>query len=60
MAYNVSGQPRCVDCHSNETVWPRYSNIVSASWLIQCDVEAGQRRLNFSEWPTNTGMEQAF
>ncbi len=24
----------CFDCHSNETVWPWYSNIAPLSWLI--------------------------
>ena len=40
----------CFDCHSNETVWPWYSNVAPVSWLIQKDVEEGRARLNFSEW----------
>jgi Haem-binding domain len=40
----------CFDCHSNESVWPWYSNIAPVSWLIQRDVDEGRRRLNFSEW----------
>jgi hypothetical protein len=40
----------CMDCHSNETVWPWYSNIAPASWLIQHDVDEGRQRLNFSTW----------
>jgi hypothetical protein len=40
----------CYDCHSNETVWPWYSNIAPVSWLVQHDVDEGRRRLNFSEW----------
>ncbi len=43
-------QKACFDCHSNETVWPWYSNIAPISWLIQHDVEEGRRYLNFSEW----------
>jgi hypothetical protein len=43
-------QRACFDCHSNETVWPWYSNIAPVSWLVQRDVEEGRRRLNFSEW----------
>lgn len=27
----------CFDCHSNETVWPWYSNIAPISWLIESD-----------------------
>jgi len=40
----------CYDCHSNETVWPWYSNIAPFSWLIQHDVEEGRGELNFSDW----------
>ena len=28
----------CYDCHSNETVWPWYSNVAPVSWLVQRDV----------------------
>jgi mono/diheme cytochrome c family protein len=40
----------CGDCHSNETVWPWYSNIAPVSWLVQHDVEEGRAYLNVSEW----------
>ena len=40
----------CMDCHSNETVWPWYSNVAPMSWLVQRDVEQGREALNFSEW----------
>jgi hypothetical protein len=40
----------CFDCHSNETVWPWYTNIAPMSWLIQRDVDEGRSELNFSEW----------
>jgi len=40
----------CFDCHSNETVWPWYSNIAPVSWLVASDVEEGRSKLNFSEW----------
>ena len=40
----------CFDCHSNETVWPWYSNVAPFSWLIQRDVDEGRARLNFSAW----------
>lgn len=46
----------CGDCHSNETVWPWYSNIAPVSWLIQNDVDEGRSYLNVSEWRTR-GME---
>ena len=40
----------CFDCHSNETVWPWYSNVAPVSWLVQNDVNGGRSHLNFSEW----------
>jgi cytochrome c551/c552 len=40
----------CYDCHSNETVWPWYSNIAPVSWLIANDVNEGRHVLNFSQW----------
>ena len=40
----------CYDCHSNETVWPWYSNIAPVSWLVQMDVDSGREELNFSQW----------
>jgi heme-binding protein len=40
----------CYDCHSNQTRWPWYSALAPMSWLIQHDVMAGRRRLNFSDW----------
>jgi hypothetical protein len=40
----------CFDCHSNETVWPWYSNIAPVSWLVEHDVQDGRSRLNFSDW----------
>jgi hypothetical protein len=43
-------QRACFDCHSNETVWPWYSNVAPVSWLVQRDVDEGRRRLNFSDW----------
>ena len=43
-------QRACFDCHSNETVWPWYSNVAPVSWLVQHDVEEGREYLNFSEW----------
>ncbi len=40
----------CSNCHSNETVWPWYSNIAPVSWLIQRDVDEGREYFNISMW----------
>ena len=48
----------CFDCHSNETVWPWYSNVAPISWLVQHDTEEGREELNFSEWGTRGEGEE--
>ena len=51
-------QDACFDCHSNETVWPWYSNFAPPSWLLWNDVREGRNTLNFSDWnnhPMRTG-----
>ncbi len=45
----------CFDCHSNETLWPWYSNIAPISWLIYRDVLEGRERMNFSDWGNQRG-----
>ncbi len=47
----------CQDCHSNETIWPWYSNVAPVSWLVQHDVIDGRQRLNFSQWDRSRGQE---
>lgn len=42
----------CYDCHSNETVYPKYANIAPISWSIKSHVNDGRERLNFSVWGT--------
>jgi hypothetical protein len=43
----------CLDCHSNETIWPWYSYVAPVSWLVTQDVNRGRRELNFSDLSTN-------
>ncbi|MET0647908.1 MAG: heme-binding domain-containing protein [Pyrinomonadaceae bacterium] len=40
----------CMDCHSNRTDWPWYSNVAPASWFVVDHVNDGRRHLNFSKW----------
>lgn len=40
----------CMDCHSNRTDWPWYSNVAPASWFVTDHVNHGRRHLNFSRW----------
>lgn len=40
----------CYDCHSNETVYPSYSNIAPISWVVKSHINEGRENLNFSEF----------
>ncbi|MDQ7061075.1 MAG: heme-binding domain-containing protein [Sulfurimonas sp.] len=40
----------CYDCHSNETVWPYYSDIAPVSFFVAAHVEDARSALNFSQW----------
>jgi|SRR5437588_5239563 len=40
----------CRDCHSNNTVWPWYTQIAPVSWWLSNHVNDGRRNLNLSEW----------
>jgi hypothetical protein len=42
----------CYDCHSNEVIYPWYTNIAPFSWWIKHHVNEGREELNFSEWGT--------
>ena len=45
-------QRACFDCHSNETDWPWYTNIVPVSWLSQqrWGGRRGEMSSTLSEW----------
>ena len=40
----------CMDCHSNATRWPWYTNVAPASLLVVNDVKGGRDHLNLSRW----------
>jgi hypothetical protein len=48
----------CNDCHSHRTVWPWYSSVAPASWLIVSDVNRGRKELNFSNWAVYGAADQ--
>jgi hypothetical protein len=49
----------CFDCHSNEVVWPWYSNVAPFSWAVWKHVKDGRGKVNYSEWdrPQNDADE---
>lgn len=40
----------CYDCHSNNTVYPWYSNIQPVAWWLKDHIDDGKKELNFSEF----------
>lgn len=48
----------CGDCHSNATVWPRYTEVAPLSWLMSYAVTKGRTVLNFSEWASYSPEQQ--
>ena len=53
----------CYDCHSHETVWPWYSRVAPASWLVAHDVDEGRGFINRTSdllnYCTATGIADA-
>ena len=49
----------CVDCHSNYTKYPWYSEIAPVSWYLAQNVNNAKEHLNFSEWTAyNTNQKK--
>jgi hypothetical protein len=40
----------CRDCHTNDTVWPWYTNVAPISWFIVGHVNEGRHEMNLSNW----------
>ena len=52
-------QSSCYDCHSNETIYPWYSYVAPASFLVSRDTRKGRKHLNFSEWQSLSKSDKA-
>jgi len=48
----------CMDCHSNKTRWPWYTNVAPVSWFIIDHVRFGRNHMNLSEWGTYSPSER--
>jgi len=49
----------CVDCHSNNTRYPWYSNVQPSAWFLKDHIDEGRRELNFSVFNTYTAKKKA-
>ncbi|MBL7778261.1 MAG: heme-binding domain-containing protein [Chitinophagales bacterium] len=48
----------CNDCHSNNTIYPWYSNIQPVGWWLAHHVDEGKEELNFDEFATYSLRKQ--
>jgi len=51
-------QRACLDCHSEETDWPWYSNLPLISRQIHDDVNNAREFMDFSRWNEYTAEQQ--
>lgn len=49
----------CNDCHSNQTIYPWYSNLQPMAWMLKNHIDDGRRKLNFSVWNTYTAQKRS-
>jgi hypothetical protein len=48
----------CYDCHSNNTVYPWYSDIQPMGWLMAYHIKKAKNQLNFSEFGSYSQRRQ--
>lgn len=48
----------CNDCHSNNTKYPWYANIMPVGWVLSNHVKEGKKELNFDEFATYSPRRQ--
>jgi hypothetical protein len=48
----------CINCHSEKTTWPWYSQVAPVSWLVEGDVKHAREHLNLSRWDSLEGADQ--
>ena len=51
-------QNACYDCHSNNTVYPWYSNIQLVAWMLKRHIDNAKEKLNFSEFGSYSSRRQ--
>ncbi len=49
----------CIDCHSNRTRYPWYSQITPVSWWLQDHIKEGREEMNVSEFGTYSPKKAA-
>lgn len=49
----------CNDCHSNQTLYPWYSNLQPMGWMLKSHIDEGRQKLNFSKWTSYTAQRRS-
>ena len=49
----------CSDCHTNQTIYPWYSNVQPMAWFLKDHIDEGRQKLNFSVWNTYTPQRKS-
>ncbi|WP_247234228.1 heme-binding domain-containing protein [Telluribacter sp. SYSU D00476] len=49
----------CNDCHSNQTIYPWYSNVQPVAWWLDHHIQEGKEHLNFSAF-TNAPLARQY
>ena len=49
----------CNDCHSNQTLYPWYSNVQPMAWFLKNHIDDGRQQMNFSIWKTYSAKKQS-
>jgi len=48
----------CNDCHSNNTIYPWYSEVAPVSWYLAQHINEGKEHMNLSEWTVYNKNQQ--
>lgn len=48
----------CYDCHSNNTDYHWYDNIMPIGWWVDRNIKKGKLSLNYSTWPDYSGYQR--
>ena len=48
----------CNDCHTNQTVYPWYTNVQPVAWFMKGHIDDGRRKLNLSIFNTYTNKKK--
>lgn len=53
-------QRSCYDCHSNNTVYPWYSEVEPVGWWLNSHIQNGKRHVNYDEYATYRPIRHFF